>query len=228
MPITSRSGSMSSKTRRSRSFMVSAPMITPPPESGQSRRRGGRRAWWTVRGRQVVVTTTSCRSARRAVVSCWEPTVEDCGTRRALFPSLRLAPGLQRGGHRPDDRLPPGGGAHETFPPAAPCCAGSVTGGNRGGARLRGRRSDDLGRPRFPGPDMVRSRRGPRDHHPLHDLLRPPRRDGEAHAGAAGGPEPGRVVVGLEGRARVRVRPPQGCEVPRREPSYLGGREVLL
>src|SRR5215831_3962290 len=105
MPITSRSGSMSSKTRRSRSFMVSAPMITPPPESGQSRRPGGRGTWRTVRDRQVVVTTTSCRSARRAVVLCWGPTVEDCGTRRALFPSLRLAPRLQRGGHRADDRL---------------------------------------------------------------------------------------------------------------------------
>src|SRR5215813_13493835 len=105
MPITSRSGSMSSKTRRSRSFMVSAPMITPPPESGQSRRPGGRGTWRTVRDRQVVVTTTSCRSARRAMVLCWGPTVEDCGTRRALFPSLRLAPRLQRGGHRADDRL---------------------------------------------------------------------------------------------------------------------------
>src|SRR5215469_15859076 len=105
MPITSRSGSMSSKTRRSRSFMVSAPMITPPPESGQSRRPWGRETWRTVRDRQVVVTTTSCRSARRAVVPCWGPTVEDCGTRRALFPSLRLAPELQRGGHRPDDPL---------------------------------------------------------------------------------------------------------------------------
>src|SRR5215470_16686425 len=105
MPITSRSGSMSNKTRRSRSFMVSAPMITPPRESGQSRRRWGCGVWRTMRGRQVVVTTTGCRSGRRVVVSCEEPTVEDCGTRCALLPSLRLAPVLQRGGHRPDDPL---------------------------------------------------------------------------------------------------------------------------
>ena len=65
-------------------------------------------------------------------------------------------------------------------------------------------------------------------HHALHGPLRAARRAGEAHAGRHQHAEPGRVVDAVQGRAHVRVRPPQGRQVPQRRSGHGGGREVLL
>src|SRR5215470_13692890 len=92
---------MSSKTRRGRSFMVSAPMITPPREGRQSRRLG-RQGWSEVRRRQVVVATTSCHVAGPRRSASPAATVEDCGTRRGVSPWRSLASVLQRGAHHSD------------------------------------------------------------------------------------------------------------------------------
>ena len=55
----------------------------------------------------------------------------------------------------------------------------------------------------------------------LHDALVKPM------PGQPKAPEPGRVVVGLEGRAHLRVRPAQGRAVPQRRPGHRRRREVL-
>src|SRR5262249_45779163 len=97
---------MRSKTRRGRSVMVSAPMITPPREGRQSRRQGSARVGEANR-RQIVVATTSCHVPRSRRSASPPATVEDCGTRRGVSPSRSLASVLQRGTHRshPDPSL---------------------------------------------------------------------------------------------------------------------------
>ena len=96
-------------------------------------------------------------------------------------------------------------------------------------ARGRGRRRGPahLGRAHLARPDVVRPGRDPGHDHPVHGPLRPARRAGEAHARPAAGAGPGRVVVGLEGRPRLRVRAPQGRALPQRRPGHRGRREVL-
>ena len=56
----------------------------------------------------------------------------------------------------------------------------------------------------------------------LHDA------HGEADAGQACDAEPGRVVVGVGGRADLRVRAARGREVPQRRAGHRRGREVLV
>ena len=56
----------------------------------------------------------------------------------------------------------------------------------------------------------------------LHDAMVKPM------PGKAADAEPGRVVVGREGRARLRVRPAQERPLPRRRARHRRGREVLL
>ena len=62
---------------------------------------------------------------------------------------------------------------------------------------------------------------------PLHGALRPARRAGEADAGQPDGAEPGRVVERVPRRARLRLRPAPGGEVPQRRPRHRRGRQVL-
>ena len=56
-------------------------------------------------------------------------------------------------------------------------------------------------------------------HHPLPDAVRAPRRPREADARQRVDAEPGRVVDAVEGRAHLRVRPPQGRAFHNGDPS---------
>ena len=92
----------------------------------------------------------------------------------------------------------------------------------------RARRHHDLGRAHHAGLPVARSRGDRRHHHAVHGAVRAARRDGETHAGRDQHAEPRRVVDGVEGRAHLRVRPPQGRPVPQRRPGDGRRREVLL
>src|SRR5437763_856514 len=93
----------------------------------------------------------------------------------------------------------------------------------------RGARGDaDVGRPRDARQPLARPRRHGGPHHPVHGPLRAPRRAGQADARLAHHPEPGGDLDRLEGWPRLRVRPPQGRQVPQRRPGDGGRCEVLL
>ena len=104
----------------------------------------------------------------------------------------------------------------------------------RGGPRrrfpgARGARGDaDVGRPRDARQPLARPRRDGGPHHPVHGPLRTPRCTGQADAGLTHHPEPGGGVDRLEGWPHLRVRPPQGGQVPQRRSRDGGRREVLL
>jgi hypothetical protein len=100
--------------------------------------------------------------------------------------------------------------------------------GRRGPRRGRARRHHHVGRPHHAGVALARPRRDRGDHHALHGALCAPRRAGEADAGGHQYPEPRGVVDAVEGRAHLRVRPPQGREVPQRRAGHGVRREVLL
>ncbi len=85
-----------------------------------------------------------------------------------------------------------------------------------------------MGGPHHPGSDLVRPRGDPGHHHPVHGPVRAARRPREADAGQADGPLPGRVLDRVQGRARVRVRPPEERPLPQRRGDDRRGREVLL
>src|SRR2546429_861262 len=75
--------------------------------------------------------------------------------------------------------------------------------------------------------DLVRSSRDPRGDHALPDALRAPRRAREADARQRVGAEPGRIVDGVEGRARLRVRAAQRRALSQRRSTDRRRREVF-
>ena len=81
------------------------------------------------------------------------------------------------------------------------------------GANEAGRR-DALGALRDHGPGLVRSGRGDGLHHAVLDPVRAARRAREADARQPHGAQPGRVVDGERGPARLRVQAARGSQIP--------------
>jgi hypothetical protein len=88
------------------------------------------------------------------------------------------------------------------------------------------RRHDGAGPARHARLALARSRRDRGAHHAVHGPVRAARCPHQADAVRAHHAEPGRVVVRLQGRADVRVRPPQGRQVPQRRPGDRRRRQV--
>ena len=75
---------------------------------------------------------------------------------------------------------------------------------------------------------VSRSRRDPRDRHPVRVSVCPARRADQAPARQRHGAVPGGVLAGEPGRARVRVQAAGGPQVSQRRPPHGRGREVQL
>ena len=85
-----------------------------------------------------------------------------------------------------------------------------------------------LCRARVALPLVVRPRRDAQPDHAVHGALRRARRPREVHARRPSGQEPGRGVVGLQGRPGLRVHPQEGNQVPQRGRDDGRGRQVLV
>ena len=89
-------------------------------------------------------------------------------------------------------------------------------------------RPDDLGPPLLADTRVVRPVRARGNCYLIPHPLRAARRHDSAEPGPAHVAEPGRVMEHIAGRAGVRVRPPQRCQVPQRRPGQRRGRQVFV
>ena len=86
----------------------------------------------------------------------------------------------------------------------------------------------DRRRAHHAGADLARSGGDSGDHHAVHGAVRAARRGGEADAARQSGAVAGGILVGRRGRAELRVRPAQGCEVPQWRPGHRRRCEILV
>src|SRR5262245_43874857 len=128
------------------------------------------------------------------------------------------APALTQSDMSGDTCCPGGSATDDAIPSFAAGRSAPDRPGPPDGSRARGH--DDVGRAHHAGVPLARSR-GDRGHyHAVHGALRAARRACEAYAGGDQHPEPGRVVDSVEGWARVRIRAPQGDDVPQRRADH--------